>query len=916
MDCGAQAASAPVDSAPVAGRIRDEDVALVKERADIADVIGDVVTLRPAGGGSLKGLCPFHDEKSPSFSVRPSVGSFHCLAGETRVLTWDGPRPISELAGSEHRVLSRRGDWVTAPFRSYGVMPLMRITLTRNRQVKEIYATDEHRWFVRSGRTQQQTREVLTKDLRVGARLVGAFPRSRIGRTKLSAFGVARGFTYGDGYRLGSGSVAMLAPGKDLEMLKWFPLSPTSQHSDRLLAFGLPAYFKERPDPDESTSYLLGWLAGYFAADGCVAEDGTVILSSASRADLEFVRMLCTRIGIGSYGITSQMRSGFPGRDPSALFRVHLINEDLPEEFFLLGEHRTRFVERPKAFARRGWVVQSVDATDRVEEVFCAEVEQGHAFALEDNILTGNCFGCQESGDVISFLMKIDHLSFAETVERLADRTGVQLRYEEGGVTPGRQQGQRSRLVEAHRAAAEFYVEQLATPRRAGRPAVPVRARLRPGRGGHFGVGFAPQGWDALVGHLRGRKFTDEELLAGGLVSQGQRGVYDRFRGRLVWPIRNMSDEVIGFGARRLFEDDQGPKYLNTPETPIYKKSAVLYGVDLAKREIARRMQAVVVEGYTDVMACHLAGVETAIATCGTAFGDEHIKVLRRLLMDQNEFRGEVVFTFDGDSAGQNAALKAFQDDQKFVTQTFVAVEPSGMDPCELRQHKGDTAVRDLVARRVPLFEFAIRSTIGRYDLDTAEGRTRATRAGMDVVRQIRDVSLRRDYARSLAGWIGLADPDELVARRPVAGVSETAGGRRAAGPARHGRRPDANDPGARASSATASRSSCRRRSSPARRSTASTRASSRLRPTPPCATRWSPPAARRRRAGAGRRGSRRSTPPPPTTAYAGWCASWRSSRCRVRPGARRATPPRCWPGWRSWRPPGGSPRSSPGCSG
>ena len=233
---------------------------------------------------------------------------------------------------------------------------------------------------------------------------------------------------------------------------------------------------------------------------------------------------------------------------------------------------------------------------------------------------------------------------------------------------------------------------------------------------------------------------------------------------RLLWPIRDIGGDVVGFGARRLFDDDRiEAKYVNTPETPIYKKSTLLYGLDLAKRDIARRLQAVVVEGYTDVMACHLAGVPTAIATCGTAFGDEHIKILRRLLMDQDEFRGEVVFTFDGDSAGQKAALKAFQDDQKFVTQTFVAVEPSGMDPCELRQHKGDPAVRDLVARRVPLFEFAIRTSIGTFDLDTAEGRTQATRAGMEVVRRIRDVSLRANYARSLAGWVGLADPDELV---------------------------------------------------------------------------------------------------------------------------------------------------------
>jgi DNA primase len=748
----------------VPGRIRDEDVVLVKERADIAEVIGDNVTLRSAGGGNFKGLCPFHDEKSPSFSVRPSVGSYHCLAGETRVLTFDGPRPISELAGGEHKILGRNGNWQVAPFRSFGVMPLLKITLTRNRQVKTLYATDEHRWFVRSGGHRKGKREVLTRDLKPEHRLATVFPGTRIARSSPSAFGIAHGFTFGDGSRLGRGSVAMLAPGKDMEMLKWFPNSPATQHPDRMLVFGLPAYFKELPSLDESTSYLLGWLAGYFAADGCVAEDGTVILSSATRTNLEFVRDLCTRLGIGTHGITTQLRRGFPDREASEIFRVHLINEDLPEDFFLLSAHRLRFAGARKAFARRGWVVQSVEETDRVEEVFCAEVPDGHAFVLEDNILTGNCFGCGEGGDVISFVMKLDHLTFAETVERLAARYNIALRYEEGGSGPARQSGQRSRLIEAHKAAAQFYSEQLASaPAQKARDFLSERG-FDQQAAAHFGVGFAPQDWDALTVHLRGRGFTQEELVAGGLSNNGQRGPIDRFKGRLVWPIRDITGDVIGFGARRIFDDDRiEAKYVNTPDTPIYKKSTVLYGVDLAKKEIAKRMQAVVVEGYTDVMACHLAGIETAIATCGTSFGEDHIRVLRRLLMDQNEFRGEVVFTFDGDSAGQKAAERAFTFDQKFTTQTFVAVEPTGADPCELRQAKGDLAVRDLVANRVPLFEFAIKASIARYDLDTLEGRTNAIPAAMDVVRKIRSVSLRVSYARQVAGWLGVTDPNELV---------------------------------------------------------------------------------------------------------------------------------------------------------
>ncbi|MGH3326916.1 MAG: DNA primase, partial [Streptomycetales bacterium] len=367
-----------------------------------------------------------------------------------------------------------------------------------------------------------------------------------------------------------------------------------------------------------------------------------------------------------------------------------------------------------------------------------------------------HCFGCSEGGDVIDFIMKIDHLSFAEALERLAGRGGITLRYEQGGYTPGHQQGQRTRLVEAHAAAAEFYAEQLRAPAaRDGRAFLADRG-FDIETAQRFGLGYAPRGWDHLVRRLRGRGFTDRELLTGGLASEGRRGPIDRFRGRLVWPIRDITGDVVGFGARRLDEQDTSPKYLNTPETPIFKKSTVLYGVDLAKREIARRQQAVVVEGYTDVMACHLSGVPTAIATCGTAFGADHVKLLRRLLMDHSEFRGEVIFTFDGDEAGQRAALRAFDDDHRFVAQTFVAVEPGGMDPCELRLASGEAAVRDLVARRVPLYEFAIRGAVRGYDLDRPEGRVAALRRTAPLVAAIRDRSLRPEYARTLAGWLGM----------------------------------------------------------------------------------------------------------------------------------------------------------------
>jgi DNA primase len=370
-----------------------------------------------------------------------------------------------------------------------------------------------------------------------------------------------------------------------------------------------------------------------------------------------------------------------------------------------------------------------------------------------------HCFGCQTGGDAITFLMKIDHLSFTETIERLADRMGYTLRYDEsfsGNKAPA---GNRSRLIAAHAAAAKFYQNLLNTSADAafGRELLTKRGFDRAACES-FGVGYAPNSWDGLTKELRAQGFTIEELELAGLSKMGERGPIDKFRNRLMWPIKDISGDVVGFGARKLAsdEEDQGPKYLNTSETPIYKKSQVLYGLDIAKKEIAKKRQVVVVEGYTDVMACHLAGITTAVATCGTAFGPDHIRIIRRLLMDDDAFRGEVIFTFDGDAAGQKAAMRAFNEDQKFVTQTFVAVEPDGLDPCDLRQNKGDLALRDLIARRIPLFEFAIKTELNLHNLNTAEGRVNALNATAPLVSQIRDKSLRPEYARLLAGWLGV----------------------------------------------------------------------------------------------------------------------------------------------------------------
>ncbi|MEU6603616.1 DNA primase [Streptomyces shenzhenensis] len=390
--------------------------------------------------------------------------------------------------------------------------------------------------------------------------------------------------------------------------------------------------------------------------------------------------------------------------------------------------------------------------------------EKSPSFQVSPSKGLFHCFGCQEGGDTITFVMKVDHLSFSEAVERLAAQAGITLRYEEGGYNPAHQRGERIRLVEAHKVAAQWYAEQLATSPEAETGRVFLAERgFDQAAAVHFGVGYSPQGWDHLTRYLRGKGFTDKELTLSGLSQEGRRGPIDRFRGRLMWPIRDIGGEVVGFGARKLYETDNGPKYLNTPETAIYKKSQVLYGIDLAKKEIAKSSRAVVVEGYTDVMACHLAGVTTAIATCGTAFGGEHIKILRRLLMDNGSAR--VIFTFDGDAAGQKAALRAFEDDQKFAAETYIAIAPDGMDPCELRLAKGDEAVVDLTEPRTPLFEFALRQIVARYDLDTPAGRAAALDEAAPVVARIKNSGAQHEVAVELAGLLGILDTQFVVKR-------------------------------------------------------------------------------------------------------------------------------------------------------
>jgi DNA primase len=411
--------------------------------------------------------------------------------------------------------------------------------------------------------------------------------------------------------------------------------------------------------------------------------------------------------------------------------------------------------------------------------------ERSPSFHVRPTVGYFHCFGCGESGDVYTFVQKMDHLSFTESIERLAQRINFELHYEEGSGKPN-ESGNRSRILAANTAAAEFFVAQLATPGAAeGRKFLGERG-FDKAAAEHFGIGYAPKAWNELRDHLKAKGFTEEEQLQAGLLSQGDKGVYDRFRGRVIWPIRDVTGQTIGFGARKLFDDDQGPKYLNTPETPVYHKQQVLYGLDLAKRDVSKTRRVVVVEGYTDVMAAHLSGVTTAVATCGTSFGVEHIKLIRRIMGDDSGL-GEVIFTFDPDAAGQKAAMRAFAEEQRFAAQTFVAVAPEGLDPCDLRLARGEQAVRDLMDAKVPMFEFVIRQMLKNYNLDTVEGRVAALREAAPVVADIRDSALRPGYTRELARLTGVDVSEAQVAVSNAVKASRSKGMQTTAEGARQG---------------------------------------------------------------------------------------------------------------------------------
>jgi DNA primase len=366
------------------------------------------------------------------------------------------------------------------------------------------------------------------------------------------------------------------------------------------------------------------------------------------------------------------------------------------------------------------------------------------------------CFGCGEGGDVIGFIQKIDNLSFVEAVEKLAQKFNIDLRYEQSSSGVSDNRAIKNRIFEINKLAKDFYINYLNTSTaEVGRNFLKSRG-FDKAAAERFSIGFAPDSWDDLTKYLRNQKFSDQELISAGVSIEGQRGVYDRFRNRLLWPIHDTSGQVIGFGARKMTEQDQGPKYLNTPETLVYKKSQVLYAIDLAKKKIAQDKTAIVVEGYTDVMAFHVAGIENAVATCGTAFGEDHAKTLKRLISDDDLINGKVIYTFDSDQAGNKAAMRAFELENTFSSQSYVAVAPEGLDPCDLRLNHGNEALKELTSQAVPLFEFVIKTYVKDFDLTNAEGRVNALTKIVPVLQGIKNKLLQNEYLKLTANWLGL----------------------------------------------------------------------------------------------------------------------------------------------------------------
>ncbi|MBJ7254776.1 MAG: DNA primase [Sphingomonadaceae bacterium] len=710
----------------------------LRARITLSALIGRTVKITKAGR-EFKACCPFHNEKSPSFTINDEKGFYHCLAGETVVMTDQGRFPISALSGKSHLVLSRKGQWIRANFDSYGEQRLWKISLSRNGVKKQIFATSGHRWFVHD-----RVSEYLTTDLKPGYALQSALPNVRQDWS-LDPEGIRHGIVYGDGtmYKGVYGTLNLHGE-KDVQLRQYFPEQKHHIHEREGGALYLRIYggrafedMKALPKNGASQSYLLGFLAGYLAADGHVAKDGTVMLNSSNAETLEAIRDICTALGITTYGRTTLWRKGY-GKTPSALHRIHFVNSGLAEELFLLSKARQRFAASRKKFARLRWVVCSVEETDRVETVYCADVPKEHAFALDDNILTGNCFGCSAHGDAIRWMTDQRGLSFMDAIKELAAEAGMEVPAADPKAAQRAEKA--NSLYDVMTAAQAWFVSQLL-----GVEGSAARGYLKQ-RGfteqiiRDFGFGLAPDNRTGLKTALK--QFGDPMLIeAGLLISVDGKAPYDRFRGRLMIPIRDPRGRVIAFGGRILGEGE--PKYLNSPDTPLFDKGRTLYNLDKCSPASRQTGRVIVVEGYMDVIALAQAGFADAVAPLGTALTEQQIQMLWRMTEKPS-------LCFDGDAAGQKAAMRAALRALPLLkpghSLQFVTL-PEGQDPDDLVKASGANALNMLLEASQPLVERLWQAEVGAATLSTPEDRAGLKQRLGAHMANITDGEIRRHYA-------------------------------------------------------------------------------------------------------------------------------------------------------------------------
>ena len=394
--------------------------------------------------------------------------------------------------------------------------------------------------------------------------------------------------------------------------------------------------------------------------------------------------------------------------------------------------------------------------------------EKTGSFSVSPSKGVYHCFGCGAGGDAIRFLRDLEHLDFVEAVERLAKEAGIQLRYEGESAADRRAASRRQALQAANEETFGLYHRLLLE----GREGQDARTYLAE-RGidqdtiVEFEIGYAPRYPDFLLRRL-GRRLSPELLIEAGLALRDNEGaVRDRFRGRITFPVRDLSGRAVGIGARVLPGDrDDGPKYLNSPETPVYRKAEVLYNLQRAKPAVSRSGEIVVTEGYTDVIALAQAGVDTAVATCGTALGEGHFRLASR-------FAQRMVLAFDSDEAGARAAERAYRFLEQYALQPVVLILPEGLDPADfVRRHGGD-AFRELAARAEPLIGYMLRRTVGRADLSTIEGQSRAVSEALPILTGLSDPVRQREYAHVLADHAGVSDASVLLS------LDRQTGGRR-----------------------------------------------------------------------------------------------------------------------------------------